>query len=77
MSCAGIDGGIAAAKAGHDVVMSPTSHAYFDFAYAAIDRARLQLRPDSAALNAEEAKHVLAGRPRVTNGSRLRSGPNS
>jgi hexosaminidase len=31
MSWRGIDGGIAAAKAGHDVVMSPTSHLYFDY----------------------------------------------
>jgi len=30
MSWRGISGGIAAAKAGHDVVMSPTSHCYFD-----------------------------------------------
>jgi hexosaminidase len=31
MSWRGISGGIAAAKAGHDVVMSPTSHCYFDY----------------------------------------------
>lgn len=31
MSWRGVDGGIAAANAGHDVVMSPTSHAYFDY----------------------------------------------
>ena len=31
MSWRGIDGGIAAANAGHDVVMTPTSHCYFDF----------------------------------------------
>jgi hexosaminidase len=30
MSWRGIEGGIAAAKAGHDVVMSPTSHCYLD-----------------------------------------------
>ena len=33
MSWRGIDGGIAAAKSGHEVVMSPTSHCYFDFGY--------------------------------------------
>lgn len=32
MSWRGIAGGIAAANAGHDVVMSPTSHCYFDYA---------------------------------------------
>jgi hexosaminidase len=30
----GISGGIAAADAGHDVVMSPTTHCYFDYAQA-------------------------------------------
>ncbi|MBI4325176.1 MAG: family 20 glycosylhydrolase, partial [Chloroflexi bacterium] len=34
MSWRGITGGIAAANAGHDVVMSPTSHCYFDYAQA-------------------------------------------
>jgi hexosaminidase len=34
MSWRGIAGGIAAANAGHDVVMSPTSHCYFDYAQA-------------------------------------------
>lgn len=31
MSWRGMGGGIAAARQGHDVIMSPTSHAYFDF----------------------------------------------
>jgi hexosaminidase len=31
MSWRGMDGGIAAAQAGHDVVMTPTSHTYFDY----------------------------------------------
>jgi hexosaminidase len=31
MSWRGTEGGIAAARAGHDVVMSPTSHCYFDY----------------------------------------------
>jgi hexosaminidase len=31
MSWRGIKGGITAAKAGHDVVMTPTSHTYFDY----------------------------------------------
>jgi hexosaminidase len=34
MSWRGTKGGIAAAEAGHDVVMSPTSHCYFDYAQA-------------------------------------------
>ena len=31
MSWRGMDGGIAAAQSGHDVVMTPTSHTYFDY----------------------------------------------
>jgi hexosaminidase len=31
MSWRGMEGGIAAARAGHDIVMSPTSHCYFDY----------------------------------------------
>ncbi len=31
MSWRGIEGGIAAAQAGHDVIMTPTSHCYFDY----------------------------------------------
>ncbi len=34
MSWRGTVGGVAAATAGHDVVMSPTSHCYFDYAQA-------------------------------------------
>ena len=34
MSWHGAQGGIAAATAGHDVVMSPTTHCYFDYAQA-------------------------------------------
>src|SRR6266446_1745773 len=39
MSWRGIDGGIAAAQAGHDVVMTPTSNTYFDY-YQSQDLAR-------------------------------------
>jgi hexosaminidase len=34
MSWRGMAGGVAAAKSGHDVVMSPTSHTYFDYCQA-------------------------------------------
>ena len=34
MSWRGMEGGIAAAEAGHDVVMSPTTHCYLDYAQA-------------------------------------------
>ena len=39
MSWRGVDGGLAAARAGHDVVMTPTSHTYFDY-YQSKDQAR-------------------------------------
>jgi hexosaminidase len=72
MSWRGMNGGIAAARAGHDVVMAPTSHTYFDY-YQSRDRANEPLAiggflpletvyafepvPDS--LSAAEAAHVL------------------
>src|SRR5258708_27897018 len=60
MSWRGIDGGIAAAKSGHDVVMSPTSHAYFDAPYFSQPTVHVySFDPIPPALNEEEAKHVL------------------
>jgi hexosaminidase len=41
MSWRGTNGGIAAATAGHDVVLSPTSHCYFDYDHAAINSRRV------------------------------------
>ena len=71
MSWRGIAGGIAAAKAGHDVVMAPTSHTYFDYRQApgekGLGRSVLGLRkvcsfePIPRELNAEESRHVLGG----------------
>lgn len=62
MSWRGIEGGIAAAKAGHDVVMSPTSHAYFDASYASQPTEHVYtFDPIPAALSAEEGKHILGG----------------
>jgi hexosaminidase len=74
MSWRGVSGGIDAAKAGHDVVMSPTSHAYFDYYQSRAKEKEpkaiggflpLQMvysfEPVPAELTAEEAKHVLGG----------------
>ena len=72
MSWRGFEGGIAAAKAGHDVVMAPTSHTYLDY-YQAKMRAFepkaiggylpletvYAFEPVPASLTAEEAKHIL------------------
>jgi hexosaminidase len=60
MSWRGIEGGIAAAEAGHDVVMSPTSHCYFDYTYEQIDTRRAwSYDPVPEALDARQAGHVL------------------
>ena len=62
MSWRGEDGGIAAAQAGHDVVMSPTTYVYFDFPYAGQSTEHVySYEPIPSALNAEQAKHVLGG----------------
>ena len=72
MSWRGTKGGIAAARAGHDVVMAPTTHTYFDY-YQSKDKKKeplaiggfLPLRkayefePIPKELTAEQAKHVL------------------
>jgi hexosaminidase len=72
MSWRGTAGGIAAARAGHDVVMAPTSHTYFDY-YQARDQAGEPLaiggflpldtvyafEPVPAGLTPDAARHVL------------------
>ncbi len=71
MSWRGVEGGVAAARAGHDAVMTPVSHCYFDY-YQAIDRTNEPLaiggyvplekvygfEPVAACLNSDEAKHI-------------------
>jgi hexosaminidase len=60
MSWRGTRGGIAAAKAGHDVVMSPTSHCYFDYDYLKISTVNAySFEPIPEELNNEQAKHIL------------------
>ena len=74
MSWRGVTGGIAAANAGHDVVMTPTTHCYFDFyqdrggqPLAAGYHGRLPLEkvyefePIAAEIPADKAQHVLGG----------------
>jgi len=72
MSWRGIKGGVAAAKAGHYVVMSPTSHCYFDY-YQSRDKAHeppaiggflplekvYSYEPVPAALTPKEAGYIL------------------
>ena len=73
MSWRGMQGGIDAAKQGHDVVMSPNSYAYFDYYQGPKDQEPLAIggylplstvysfNPIPKDLNAEEAKHILGG----------------
>jgi len=56
----GVDGGIAAAKDGHDVIMSPTSHCYLDYPYSSIStETAYSFEPTPSVLEGEKAKHVL------------------
>jgi len=71
MSWRGQQGGIAAANAGHDVVMAPTSHTYFDYYQGSPEIEPLAIGgnlplakvysydPIPAAIAPEKAKHVL------------------
>jgi len=54
-----IGGAGPATKAGHDVVMSPTSHCYFDYTYKRISTERAYSYDPVAGLSAEQAGHVL------------------
>jgi hexosaminidase len=80
MSWRGIDGGIQAASAGHDVVMSPTSHCYFDYYQSKNTRepagpywegAYLPLEtvyayePIPHALSADQHKHILGAQGNI------------
>lgn len=71
MSWRGEQGGIEAAKAGHDVIMTPTSHCYLDYyqsrhpdeplaigGYLPLEKV-FSYHPVPAELNQEEAKHIL------------------
>lgn len=59
MSWRGISGGIEAAKSGHPVVMTPTSHCYFDYGYDSIDTKKVYLwNPIPDELQGDERKLV-------------------
>lgn len=77
MSWRGVDGGIEAARQGHDVIMCPTSHCYFDYYQADPDfeplaiggfttlRKVYSFEPIPPILTAEEAKHILGAQGNV------------
>lgn len=78
MSWRGTKGGVAAAQAGHDVVMTPTQFVYFDY-YQSKDTANEPLaiggfvplekvysfEPVPAELSAEQARRVLGGQANI------------
>ncbi len=71
MSWRGIDGGIAAARSGHDAIMTPGSHCYFDHyqgerateplafgGFTPLEKV-YRYRPIPDSLTAEQGKHIL------------------
>lgn len=66
MSWRGISGGIEAAKAGHDVVMSPTSHCYYDYPYSSISTELVySYDPIPEELDPAQGQHVLGAQGNV------------
>ena len=77
MSWRGMAGGIAAAKQGHDVVMSPMSHCYYDFyqAPAALEPKAIggyvplekvySYNPTPDSLTEQEARHIMGAQGNV------------
>jgi len=73
MSWRGMEGGIKAAEAGHDVVMAPTTHCYFDYAQARDPeepesiggfvplQTAYAFEPVPPKLSAERRRHILGG----------------
>lgn len=56
----GMEGAVEAARAGHDVIASPTSHCYLDYGYDAISTELIySFEPTPAELSDEQAVHVL------------------
>jgi hexosaminidase len=58
----GMEGAIAAARSGHDAIVSPTSHAYFDYDIGTTDLRRVySFEPIPPELTAAESRHILGG----------------
>lgn len=64
MSWRGMKGGIAGAKAGHDVVMAPTEWTYFDYPDTPLDKV-YSFEPVTAELNEAQATHVLGAQAQM------------
>ncbi len=59
MSWRGTSTGITAAQAGHPVVMSPTSHCYFDYSYERLGTRRVFAFDPVAGLDGEAVRQIL------------------
>jgi len=58
----GVRGAIAAARQGHDAIVSPTSHCYFDYDVATLDlRQVYTFNPRPEKLTENEMRHILGG----------------
>ncbi|MEN8006021.1 MAG: family 20 glycosylhydrolase [Candidatus Krumholzibacteriota bacterium] len=58
----GLDKAAAAARAGHDVIVSPTSHAYFDYDPGVLDLQQVfEFRPVPAGLDPAAGERILGG----------------
>jgi len=58
----GVEGGIEAAKSGHEVIMSPNGFTYFNADIANTDlRKAYSFEPVPPALTADEAQHIIGG----------------
>jgi hexosaminidase len=77
MSWRGEEGGITAARAGHDVVMAPTSHTYFDYyqgppeaepkaigGFVPLEKV-FRYEPIPSALGTDQARHVLGAQAQL------------
>ena len=60
MSWRGMDGGIEAAVAGHDVIMAPRQFTYFDYPDTPVSKV-YSFDPVPKELTAEQATHILGG----------------
>ncbi len=78
MSWRGMDGGVQAARMGHDVIMTPGSHVYFDHyqttdiknepiaigGYSPVSRV-YEFEPVPSTLTSEEGKHILGAQANI------------
>ena len=58
----GFEGALEAVKTGHDAIVSPTSHAYFDYDLDAIDLEKVyNFDPIPAGIPSDKVKHIIGG----------------